>query len=276
VIEILESGPLTTVQDGGRRGFAHLGVSRSGAFDRHAMALANSLVGNAPDAALLEITFGGLSFRVLDAVTVAAAGAPCAGLDHLATVSLKAGTVVRLGRPSSGLRTYVAFHGGLAVEPVLGSASTDTLSGIGPAPLSGGERIAVHDDAGDVVGGHATPPPWRSDVPLTVTPGPREDWFAAPAALFGTTWTVRPDSNRVGIRLDGPPLVRSITAELPSEGLLPGAIQVPPDGRPIVLGPDAPVTGGYPVIGVVDRVGLDRAAQLRPGDTVRFSSRTGG
>jgi biotin-dependent carboxylase-like uncharacterized protein len=278
VIEIVEPGPLTTVQDGGRPGYAHLGVPRSGAFDRQAMALANSLAGNDPETPLLEVTFGGLEFRVVEAITLAAAGAACPGLDHHATLSLKAGATVRLGRPAAGLRTYLAFHGGLAVAAVavLGSASTDTLSGTGPAPLRAGERIAVRRDTGDVVGGHAAAARLDIDTPFAVTLGPRDDWFAAPQALFETTWTVRPDSNRVGIRLDGSPLVRATAGELPSEGLLPGAIQVPPDGRPILLGPDAPVTGGYPVVGVVSRTDLDRAAQLRPGDPVRFSARTGG
>lgn len=275
MIEIVDPGPLTTVQDGGRRGYEHLGVPRSGAFDLRAMSSANNLVSNAADAALLEVVFGGLQLRVLDAVTVATAGAPCAGIDHLVTISLAAGSVIRLGRPLSGLRTYVAFHGGLDVASVLGSASTDTLSGLGPAPLRAGDRLAVRRGDTDVVGGQAAPLPASSVLAYPVTLGPRDDWFTDPGALFDVSWTVRPDSNRVGIRLDGPPLARAITGELPSEGVLPGAIQVPPDGRPILLGPDAPVTGGYPVIGVVGRDDLSRAAQLRPGDPVRFSSRTG-
>lgn len=276
MIEIVDPGALTTIQDAGRHGYAHLGVPRSGAFDVQAMRSANNLVGNAPDAALLEITFGGVEVLVLNAVTVAAAGAACAGLDHLVTTSLKAGTTIRLGRPVAGVRTYLAFHGGLAISPVLGSRSTDTLSGIGPAPLRAGDRLRIGRNGGHVVGGAAAPPSPRPGRPFAVTLGPRQDWFVSTRALFEAAWTVRPDSNRVGIRLDGPALERAISSELPSEGLLPGALQVPPDGRPILLGPDAPVTGGYPVVGVVVRDDLSQAAQLRPGDIVRFSARTDG
>jgi biotin-dependent carboxylase-like uncharacterized protein len=271
VIEVLQPGPLTTIQDGGRPGYAHLGVPRSGAFDLAAMRSANHLVANRPDAPVLEVTHGGLSLLAHDAVTVAAAGAVCPGLDPLVPVTLPAGSMIRLEPPMSGLRTYLAFRGGLMLAPVLGSLATDTLSGLGPPVLRGGERIEVARDPADIVGVAGAPRPRDGgDVPLPVTFGPREDWFAAPEQLTETTWTVRADSDRIGIRLDGPPMLRAITGELPSEGLRPGAIQVPPDGRPIVLGPDAPVTGGYPVVAVVGRADLDRAAQLRPGDRVRF------
>lgn len=275
MIEIVEPGPLTTIQDGGRPGYAHLGVPRSGAFDLAAMRTANRLVANPADAPVLEVTLGGLTIRVHDAVTVAAAGAVCAGLDPLAPVSLPAGSILRLDRPRSGLRTYLAFRGGLAVAPILGSAATDTLSGLGPRPLQGGERLDVAAGGADIVGSAAAPAHWGHSTTLPVTFGPRDDWFAAPLELTTATWTVRPESDRIGIRLDGPPLQRAITGELPSEGMRPGGIQVPPDGRPILLGPDAPVTGGYPVIAVVARQDLDRAAQLRPGDSLRFSRPAG-
>jgi biotin-dependent carboxylase-like uncharacterized protein len=271
VLEVLAPGPLATVQDGGRTGYAPLGVPRSGAFDRGALRTANRLVGNPPDAAGLEVTLGGLALRLHRAATLALTGAPCAGLDHGVAVTLPAGAVLRLAAPRSGLRSYLAVRGAIALAPVLGSCSTDTLSALGPAPLCTGDLLAVGPEPATAVDGSLvpTPPPVTQ---LRVVLGPRADWFApdAPAALADTPWTVRPDSDRIGVRLDGPPLRRLVAGELPSEPTLPGALQVPPDGRPILLGPDAPVTGGYPVIAVVRANDLSAAAQLRPGDRVRF------
>jgi len=268
VIEILATGPLATVQDLGRPGLAALGVPRSGAFDREALRLANRLVGNRPDAAGVEVTLGGLALRTDAAVTVALAGAPCPGLDHGAAVTLPAGAALRLGTPTAGLRSYLAVRGGVATATVLGSRSTDTLSGLGPPALRPGDLLPVGTASGDVAG--AVAPVDTRARPLRVDPGPRADWFAGDvlAALAGARWTVRGDSDRVGVRLDGPPLRRARGGELPSEPTLPGAVQVPADGRPIVFGPDGPVTGGYPVVGVVRDLAV--LAQLRPGDPVRF------
>lgn len=272
MIEILTPGPLATVQDAGRPGYAALGVPRSGAFDRAAAALANRLVGNRPDAALLEVTLGGLEFVLHDAATLAVTGAPCDGpLGAGQAVSRGAGARVRLGAPPWGLRSYVAVRGGLDVAATLGSRATDTLSGLGPAPLRAGDRLRVGDaDVAAVSDAVAPSSPPRGV--LRVVPGPREDWFGDEGLglLTGTVWTVRGESDRVGIRLDGARLPRR-GGELPSEPTLPGALQVPPDGRPILFGPDAPTTGGYPVIAVVRDADLDQAAQLRPGDTVRFT-----
>jgi biotin-dependent carboxylase-like uncharacterized protein len=276
MIEIVEAGALATVQDLGRHGLAHLGVPRSGAFARQALRLANRLVGNADGAAAIEATLG-LAFRVDVATTVAFTGAVCAGApDWNAAVTLAADTVIRLRPPAAGVRSYVAVRGGLAVPPVLGSRSTDLLSGLGPAPLRAGDRLPVGPQPAAPVAGTpgAVPEPRRE---LTVRFGPRADWFSEQASrvLLASEWTVGPDANRIGIRLAGPPLERAVLDELPSEPTLPGALQVPPDGRPILFGPDSPVTGGYPVIAVVDRAGLEAAAQLRPGDTVRFTSARG-
>ena len=274
MIEILAPGPFATVQDLGRPGYAAIGVARSGAFDRAAMRLANRLVGNPDDAAAIEITLGGLAARLLAPATIALTGAVCAGApDWGAAVSLPAGASFRLSAPEHGLRSYLAVRGGIAVPAVLESRSTDTLSGIGPAPLRAGHRLPVGTSSAQIVGASAAEPARRIVLPVRF--GPRDDWFtaAARAALLDATWTVRPECDRVGVRLDGPVLARSRTDELPSEPTLPGAVQVPPDGRPIVFGPDAPVTGGYPVIAVV--TDLDPAAQLRPGDTMRFRPGSG-
>jgi biotin-dependent carboxylase-like uncharacterized protein len=275
MIEVLAPGPLATVQDRGRPGHAALGVARSGAFDAAALELANRLVGNAVDAAGVEVTFGGLHVRLTEPATVALTGAVCPGApDWGVAVSRPAGAEIRLGPPRDGLRSYLAVRGGVTVEPVLGSRSTDTLSGLGPPPLRAGDRLPVGSASNPVVGASAAEA-GRRDPVLNVVFGPRDDWFTSAAKLrfIQTAWTVRPESDRVGIRLDGPPLERSRPGELPSEPTLPGAVQVTSDGRPIVFGPDGPVTGGYPVIAVVTDLG--RAAQLRPGDVVRFSPGTG-
>jgi biotin-dependent carboxylase-like uncharacterized protein len=271
MIEIVAPGPATTVQDAGRPGYAALGVPRSGAFDRAALALGNRLVGNAEGAAALELTHGSLHLRCRAPLTLALTGAWCPGAPDWGTpVTLPAGAEVRLGAPPAGLRSYLAVRGGLAVPPVLGSRSTDTLSGLGPPRPAVGDRLAVGRPAGPVSG--ASAPTHLPAGPVPVVLGPRDDWFVPEAAtvLGSAEWVVRPESDRVGVRLDGPRLLRARgrEGELPSEPVLPGAVQVPPDGRPIVFGPDAPVTGGYPVLAVVRD--LSRLAQLRPGDAVRF------
>jgi biotin-dependent carboxylase-like uncharacterized protein len=278
MIEVVEAGPLATVQDRGRRGYAALGVPRSGAFDRGAAALANRLVGNRADAAVIETTFGGLALRVRQAVTLALTGAPGPGdLDWGRATTVRAGALVRLGAPEHGVRSYLAVRGGIDVEPVLGSRSSDLLSGLGPAPLRPGDVLPIGSACDAPPSGAVATP--ASDPPaLRVLPGPRADWFVPDALvrLLAISWRVRPESDRVGVRLEGPPLRRRDERELPSEAVLPGAVQVPGDGRPILFGPDAPVTGGYPVVAVVATADLDAAAQLRPGDMVRFDLGTGG
>jgi biotin-dependent carboxylase-like uncharacterized protein len=273
MLEVVDPGTFACVQDRGRTGYVLVGVARSGAFDLAAHDLANRLVGNSPAAATIEFTFGGLALRMHDAATVALTGAPVPGLDHLSPVTLPAGAVVRFGSPHAGVRSYLAVRGGVDVEPVLHSRSRDSLGDIGPPPLQAGDLLPVGTGVitapatGDVSTGWQPP-----SARLPVVLGPRADWFTADAVrtLIAGAWQVRPDSDRIGVRLDGPRLLRVRPEELPSEPTLPGAIQVPPDGRPIVLGPDAPVTGGYPVIAVLRRRYLDHVAQLRPGDFIHF------
>ncbi|HST46611.1 MAG TPA: biotin-dependent carboxyltransferase family protein [Jatrophihabitans sp.] len=285
MIEVLASGPLATVQDLGRPGLAELGVSRSGAADRAALRLANRLVGNDESAAGIEITLGGLAIRLTTAATVACTGARCPLSGHPggwnAALSCPAGTVLVLGPPAVGLRSYLAVRGGLAVPAVLGSRATDTLSGLGPAVLGPGQRLPLGSatagppgTAGDL--GHPGTELPAGIARLRLATGPRAEWFE-PGPLPEAAWQVRPDSDRIGTRLAGPALrlrpgFEQCAAELPSEPTLPGAVQVPPDGQPIVLGPDAPVTGGYPVVGVLPEADLDVLAQLRPGAVLRFVS----
>lgn len=269
MIEVISTGPSASLQDLGRPGYQHLGVSRCGAADQAAHRLANRLVGNAETAATIEFVLGGLQLRLIQAATIALTGARCPGGRWQVAWSLPAGGRVKLEPPRTGLRSYLAIRGGFSIEPVLGSRATDSLSGLGPPALRPGTRLGR---GSEVVGPPAEEALLRPmpGQPLRVVPGPRADWFRRPAALYEQPWTVRPDSNRVGIRLDGRPLERRHGEELASEPTLPGAIQVPPDGRPILLFRDAPVTGGYPVIGVVHSAELDRLAQLRPGAQVRF------
>ncbi|WBB73583.1 biotin-dependent carboxyltransferase family protein [Micromonospora sp. WMMD1128] len=277
MIEVLRAGALTTVQDQGRPGWAHLGVPRSGALDPAALRLANRLVGNPEHAAGLEITLTGCALRLTRAVTVALTGAPAdvqVGQrpgDVGRPLSLPAGAVLRVGPARAGVRTWLAVSGGIAVEPVLGSRSTDTLSGLGPPPLRDGDRLTLGTPSGPPAPVDLTVTrPVPTELRLDVEPGPRQDWFT-PAALDllrRAAYTVAPDSNRVGARLAGAALPRAVAGELPSEGLVLGAVQVPPDGQPLVFLADHPTTGGYPVIAVVRDVAP--LAQARPGTTVRF------
>jgi biotin-dependent carboxylase-like uncharacterized protein len=273
VIEVLATGPLATVQDLGRPGHAALGVGASGAADRSSLRLANRLVGNPEGAAAIEVTFGGLAIRAHGRLMVALAGAPCAGAAMQAPLYLAPGAELRLGAPERGLRTYLAVAGGIDAEPVLGSRSTDTLAGLGPDPLRAGDRLAVGAHRGEPPGvdvaAVAAP---AADPVLRVLPGPRADWFGPGALerLCARPWTVSPRSDRVGMRLDGEPLERSHHGELAPEGMVEGALQVPPDGRPVLLLADHPVTGGYPVIAVVHDDDVPLAAQARPGAQIRF------
>lgn len=279
MIEVLRPGTLTTVQDLGRPGHAHLGVGRSGAADRGSLRLANRLVGNREGAACLEITLGGFAARFHRAATVALAGAPCPvrvsgreGFMH-GPVQLRAGNELSLGVPALGLRTYLAVRGGIDVPPVLGSRSTDLLSGLGPGPLRPGVQLTLATDAAELPAVDLAPVPRLPErIVLRVTPGPRDDWFtpAALTVLGSAEYEVTAQSNRVGLRLSGPKLERATDRELPSEGMVSGALQVPPSGQPVLFLADHPVTGGYPVIAVVQEQDLCLAAQARPGQRLRF------
>ena len=252
-IEIVRAGALTTVQDLGRPGLApHV--------QRHR---------GAGDAAGLEATFGGLSVRAHAGLTVAVTGAPVPvridgrERDCSAPLHLGAGQTLELGIPVWGVRTYLAVRGGLAVPPVLGSCSTDVLSGIGPARLADGDRLPVGISTLPYPGvdhaAVATPP---AVLTVRVVPGPRADWFtpAALAALTGSEYAVSSHADRIGVRLLGPVLERSRD----------GAVQVPADGQPLIFLADHPVTGGYPVIAVLHPDDLPLAAQARPGQRLRF------
>ncbi|MTB88058.1 biotin-dependent carboxyltransferase family protein [Aeromicrobium senzhongii] len=278
-LRVLEPGPLTLVQDQGRPGLADLGVGPSGAFDQRALRAANRLVGNPEGHAVLEAVGGGLAVVATASHVVAVTGAvgpvsvdgrPVASGRVL---SLRRGDVLRLGAPTVGMRWTLGVGGGFVPEPVLGSRSFDTMAALGPAPLSPGDELIVGPPHGAV--SLETVPAYLAagDVGVGVVLGPRDDWFtpAAITTLLSCPWRVDPVSDRIGVRLEGPPLERARPGELESEPVVRGSIQVTSSGRPVVLGPDHPVTGGYPVIGVV--VDTDALAQVRPGDLVRFHRR---
>jgi biotin-dependent carboxylase-like uncharacterized protein len=278
-VEVLAAGPLTTVQDRGRPGWAHLGVPPSGAADPHALALGNRIVGNDVGAAALEATLAGPRLRFRSAALVALSGAETAAfvggrsVDANRLFEVGAGEVLELGGCRGGVRAYVCVRGGVNVESVLGSRSTDLLSGLGPPPLREGDllplgREPTKEPEFDV----DPPPPPPAEPVLKLLPGPRDDWFAPSAlrALAAGAWRVGASSNRVGIRLEGPRLELVRHEELLSEGVVTGALQVPPSGEPILLLNDHPTTGGYPVLGVVHTGDLPLVGQLRPGQRLSF------
>jgi biotin-dependent carboxylase-like uncharacterized protein len=280
-LEILETGPLSTVQDLGRPGFAGIGVGISGAADRSSFRLANHLAGNAEGTPAVEVTFGRFAARACRDLTIAVTGAPCPitmdkqGVAMNSVLHIPAGSVFRLGSPRRGLRSYVAIHGGIDVAPVLGSWATDLLTGLGPQPLRPGAVLPIGHASTTHPPTNFSPPaaPATDELTLRITPGPRHDWFeeSALAALLTEPYTVTSESNRIGIRLDGPVLTRSRHEQLPSEGMVTGALQVPPSGKPTLLLADHPLTGGYPVIAVVASADIDKAAQARPDLRLRFT-----
>jgi len=286
-LEIVRPGPLSLIEDLGRPGLASSGVGRSGAADRTSFLRANRLLGNPGNAAAIECTLGGLVIRALGDLELVITGAPApakvdrASIDHGVPFMLAAGQDLRLGVPRTGLRSYLAVRGGVHVPTVLGSRSTDTLSGLGPAPLTAGDQLPTGrpDGAGSTSEPATEVHDTEQGAPiLTVTLGPRDDWFIQPTDLLVGEWVVSPNSNRVGIRLDRPesaadqPALRRVDdTELPSEGVVLGSIQVPPSGQPVLFLADHPVTGGYPVLAVVRGTDVDRAAQARPGQRLRFA-----
>jgi antagonist of KipI len=284
VLSVLQAGLLTTLQDSGRHGHAHLGVGTSGAADVALLRLANALVGNAPGAAALELTLVGPRLRFDLAADVAVVGHVGAQLDGRPLpawrrCAVAAGGELEVGRLQRGARAYLAVGGGFDAAPVLGSRSTDLNAGIGPfggRALRRGDRLGWHAAARrGTAAWSLDPAPWCEPdpaLPLRLVAGAHLGCLTAPshAALFGAEFRIAADSNRVGWRLDGPSLALSAAHELVSTGVVPGTLQLPPGGQPIVLGVEGPGTGGYPRLGHVASVDLARLAQRRPGDALRF------
>ncbi|HWE54423.1 MAG TPA: carboxyltransferase domain-containing protein [Acidimicrobiales bacterium] len=307
-LEVLDAGPQLTLQDDGRSGWAHAGVPIAGAADRRSARAGHAIVGNHPGAAGLESTLGRFRLRLRGgdavlAVTGAAADLTVDGLPARsgAPLHLRPGMELLVGPARQGVRMYLAVAGGLDAPVVLGSRSADTLSGLGPAPLRPGDVVAIGTGPASDVGtdraggpapvrpggiasgpGRGVGPARRTDAsgghliddPVVVSArlGPRSDWLHASgrATLGGEEFRVGPASDRIGVRLEGPPVRLSRPGELPSEGMVAGAVQIPPAGRPIVMMRNHPPTGGYPVVAVVDDAGVDALAQAGPGTVVRF------
>jgi antagonist of KipI len=310
-IAVLKPGLLTTLQDRGRYGCAMLGVGRAGAMDDVAMRLANALVGNSVDAAVLEITLIGPRLRFDEGATIALTGANFpARIDDADSamwqpIVVDAGAVLDFGVARHGSRAYLAIAGGFAVEPTLGSVATDVnarLGGLDGRALREGDALLVGIDASPDprattrAPGGAAPPrrtrdahsndsrqtwsldprPWLDAdfaTPIRLIRGAHFDSLnaASRAALFNEEFRIDKDSNRVGVRLDGPTLALAVPLELVSEPLVAGTLQLPPGGQPIALMAEHPTIGGYPRIGQIATVDLPRLAQRRPGDPVRFA-----
>jgi antagonist of KipI len=277
-------GLFTTVQDLGREGFGPMGVSASGAADPVSLRIGNRLVGNTDGAAALEMTLMGGSFTFERAAVIAVTGANFgpsldnAPLPMWTSIEVRKGQTVTLGTSLSGARAYLCVQGGIAVEPFLGSASTHVLSGLGGfqgRALRRGDRL----DFGTAH--YLFRKSWLSRQALErlqprkvfrVTDGPQSDWFASSSwkALCESTFRVAEQSNRMGIRLEGPPIPLDSSREMITEGVSLGAIQIPPSGRPIILFVEQQTTGGYPKIANVISVDLHSLGQLRPRDAVCF------
>lgn len=291
-IEVIKPGLLTTLQDSGRRGYAHLGIGRAGAFDAPALRIANALCGNPRDACGLEFTILGPALRFHTDARIAVTGAPIAltvngkPAPQWAALQLPAGAMVTLGGMQTGCRAYLAVRGGFDVEPVLGSRSTDVNALLGPLggrALRVGDLLNIGTPAADMhpdgqQDWSLDPRPWfdgygSATQTLRLLPGQHQAQLTDTSRrqLFKASFSVQPDSNRSGLRLAGPQLAWRAPIEMVSEGCVPGLLQLPPSGQPIAFGPECPVSGGYPRLGQIAAVDLPRLAQLRPGDVLGFT-----
>lgn len=283
-IRVLQPGLFTTVQDRGRYGYAHLGISPAGAADAMSLRIANLLVGNDDNAPALEMTLLGATLEFMETAAIAICGADCdctIGQQRIAAntaLEVPAGSVLRCGSTIGGARIYLAACGGFDVPRVMGSASTDVrgrFGGVEGRRLQAGDVLRLHNS------GARCPPRLatgslgflRPSGPLRVTKGPQADWFSAEAytQFFAATYTVSQQSDRAGLRLTGTPVTLREAKQLLTDGIPLGAIQVPQDGQPIILFVDQQTTGGYPKIANVIAADMYRIGQLRPRDRVRFA-----
>jgi biotin-dependent carboxylase-like uncharacterized protein len=291
VLEVVDPGLLLTLQDRGRPGFAHLGIPPSGACDPWGLAVANLLAGAPPDGVAVEVTLGGTELHAIEACTIALAGADLGAerddgraLPTGAVHHLPRGSRIRFAGSAAGMRAYLGLAGGILATRVLGSAATGMQGGLGGVDgraLQAGDRLRPvrRGDlgaAGRVWPTRTAPHPAERFDPVRFVAGPDERHLGPGAvdALAAAAWTVGRASDRMGIRLDGPALPAG--REILSHPVLPGSIQVPGDGLPVVLLVDGPTIGGYPVAGVVSRAELPRLGQLRPGDRLRLAPQDAG
>lgn len=284
-IEVVAGGFLATVQDRGRPGHAAIGVSASGAADPIALDVGNRLVGNDPSAAGIEMTLVGAAVRFERGAVVAITGADASPrvdgtpLRGWSAIEVDAGATLSCGRLTGGARAYLCVRGGVAVPRVLGSASTHlatALGGLEGRALRAGDRLPIGSAVATTPCRHAIDPRgiigYRPGETFRVTGGPQASWFARETqdTLASAAWRVAEACDRMGIRLEGPSLALPTPRELVTEGVTLGAIQVPADGRPIVLFVEHQTTGGYPKIANVVAADAARLGQLLPRDTLRF------
>lgn len=282
-LEIVACGPLTTIQDAGRAGYSRIGLPTAGVMDQRAFRLANALVGNHSGEAVIELAFAGMSARAIGgSVQVALAGAvakvECGGrvMSSHCSLVLQEGELLHIGPMTSGIYAVLAIAGGIAVPPVLASRSLDARAAIGGfdgRPLRAGDRLPLN-----MVNAEAYVSRWSDEIsldqrsPIRVVLGPQVQLFTERGlqTLIGRPFTVSHAINRMAYRLQGPVVERKPDIELVSDGTLPGSIQVPPDGYPIVLMADRQTVGGYPKIATVISADLGKLAQRRPGEEVIF------
>ena len=273
-LHVLSPGLLTTIQDLGRFGYAHFGISASGAADPLALRAANLLVGNAENAPALELTLNGGEFCFDQPTLIALTGADFgSGLPLWQPVQLRAGETLRCPRATTGARAYLAVRGGFDVPLVMGSASVHVMTGVGGRPLRAGDTLPIGDAAVRLPRKAArgfekfTPPGPSLPASLRVTAGPHAREFGE--ELYRSTYTVSEESNRMGLRLRGP-AIPSPPGHMLTEGASLGAVQIPPGGQPIILFVEHQTTGGYPKPANVISADLWKLGQLRPRDEVRF------
>ena len=279
IITFSEVSGFVTLQDQGRIGFANIAVPTSGAFDQGSHQLANRIVGNFPGACAIEVLRGALNFATDADLVIAVTGAPASvqvngrQYDMSRAIYVSADSIVSITPGAQGLRTYLAFRGGIAGNAVMGSLSYDQLSQIGTPPIKSGDKLTITNQVAGPISGEYFPSTFASsqvEVELEAMPAPRWAGFANGQTLFESEYHVTESINRVGMRLNGPELIWNSKERLASEGVVTGAIQIPVDGKPLIFGPDHPTTGGYPVIAVVSRRSLNVLAQTSPGTKVRF------
>lgn len=278
-LEIIQCGSGASVQDAGRSGFRRFGVSSAGAMDRRALALANALVGNPPGGAAVELPLAGAVFRVFGGPVLVAASGPGTTFtlsgravpEHTSALAVD-GDNITVGPPREGVYAYVAVAGGISTTPVLGSRSCHRRSGIGGYVLSPGDRLACAGGITDTPLCIASGISYVDRDAIRIVPGPQDGFFGQEvwARLLAAKYQISARSDRMGLCLDGPTLRSAQGHDIVSEGVAPGSIQVPGDGKPIVLGRDCQTTGGYPKIATVISTDLDRLVQIPMGRNVCF------
>ena len=284
-IQVISPGALSLIQDGGRRGFQRFGVSVSGAMDPYSLVLGNRLVGNQPEFAAVEVTFGSAEFAFDEDAFIAITGADLsASIDGTPaplweSFLAQANSSLSFGAPVNGMRAYVCVAGGIASAPVLGSRSTHVASGLGGidgGPLKAGDELPVGpapDERDHLRAPMDLVPVIESPVTVRVVPGPQEDAFttAGVGTFYGSEYAVSDRSDRQGVRLEGPEIAAvNDRYDIVSDAVVFGSIQVPGDRKPIILLADRQATGGYPKIATVATVDIPKLAQAQPGAAIRF------